>query len=249
MLQWQSHVTDSTDRDTILGNIDFLESFAGAIMGDETLNATFDEIRKGINNGTLKPTDWKDSKYFKTIITELKEASSGKLSDQAKTIADQAQKISDQGDTLTQYGKTISSHGTRLDTAETDIDKKLDSKTFYDFKGGDFKAITDWKGEIDKIGKLASMKEFENLKTLLNNEVSHWTAESAPAPAKDYLPAAQIKASTQPWGRTKTPPATSTTSAPSLARGRKTKASPTASSKTHPPTPTSGSRSSTTTAH
>lgn len=135
MLQWQSHVTDSTDRDTILGNIDFLESFAGAIMGDETLNATFDEIRKGINNGTLKPTDWKDSKYFKTIITELKEASSGKLSDQAKTIADQAQKISDQGDTLTQYGKTISSHGTRLDTAETDIDKKLDSKTFYDFKG------------------------------------------------------------------------------------------------------------------
>lgn len=49
------------------------------------------------------------------------------------------------------------------------------------------------------------MKEFENLKTLLNNEVSHWTAESAPAPAKDYLPAAQIKASTQPWGKNEDP--------------------------------------------
>lgn len=205
MLQWQSHITDSTDQGTILGNLDFLEDFAGAIMGDETLHDNFEAIRKGIENGTLKPTDWKTSPDFTTIITELKNASSGKLSKQAKKISDQAQKISDQGDTLTQYGKTITSHGTRLDTAETDIDKKLDSKTFEDFKGGDFKIISDWKGEIDKIGKLASMKEFENLKTLLNNEVSHWTAESAPAPAKDYLPAAQIKASTQPWGKNEDP--------------------------------------------
>lgn len=199
MLQWQSHITDSTDRDTILGNLDFLEDFAGAIMGDETLNANFDEIRKGIENGTLKPTDWKDSQHFKTIITELKNASSGKLSKQAQKISEQAQDIKDQGDTLTQYGKTITSHGTRLDTAETNIGNKLDSKTFEDFKGGDFKTISDWKGEIDKIGKLASMKEFENLKTLINNEVSHWTREAHPKPIDTYKTLADLKTIAQPW--------------------------------------------------
>lgn len=224
MLQWQSHITDSTDRDTILGNLDFLEDFAGAIMGDETLNANFDEIRKGIENGTLKPTDWKDSQHFKTIITELTNASSGKLTQYGKTISDQAQKISDQaqkisdqaqnikdqGDTLTQqaqkikdqagtltqYGKTISSHGTTLSGYGTRI---TNAETALTNHGSSIKTISDWKDKIDKIGKLASMTEVENLKTLINNEVSHWTREAHPKPIDTYKTLADLKTIAQPW--------------------------------------------------
>lgn len=217
MLQWQSHVTDSTDRETILGNIDFLENFAGAITGDDSLQGNFAAIRKEINNGTLKPTDWKTSQDFTDIITKLKEASSGKI----KTLDDglgnklDSKDFSDfkTGDFKTGDFKTVSDsvtdHGTRLDTAEgtltshtTALGEKLDSSTFENFKTGD----SSWKSKMDKkVKSFALSTELENVKTLLNNEVSHWTAESAPAPAKDYLPAAQIKASTQPWGKNEDP--------------------------------------------
>lgn len=224
MLQWQSHVTDSTDRETILGNIDFLENFAGAITGDDSLQGNFAAIRKGINNGTLKPTDWKTSQDFTDIITKLKQASSGKLtqygktisdqaqkiSDQAQKISDQAQKIEDQGDTLTQqaqkikdqagtltqYGKTISSHGTTLSGYGTRI---TNAETALTNHGSSIKTISDWKDKIDKIGKLASMTEVENLKTLINNEVSHWTREVHPKPIDTYKTLADLKTIAQPW--------------------------------------------------
>lgn len=179
VLQWQSHVTDSTDRETILGNLDFLENFAGAIMGDESLHNNFAEIRKGINNGTLKPTDWKTSTDFQNIITKLTNASSVKVKDI-------------DGRLKTAEG-SVKSHGEALS-------KKLDSSTFDSFKTDDFKTITDWKSKMEKeVESFALSTELENVKTLLNNEVSHWTAETAPDP-QVYTAASQVKASKQPWG-------------------------------------------------
>ena len=120
--------------------------------------------------------------------------------------------VNDRDVALDSLAVTSTDISERLGAAEEGLRGKLDSKTFEDFKGGDFKIITDWKGEIDKLGNLAPAsgitdlnEKYENLKTLLNNEVSHWTAESAPAPAKDYLPAAQIKDSKQPWGTNEDP--------------------------------------------
>ena len=111
VLQWKTHVTDSTDQDTILGNLDFLEQFGEAITGDTSLQEHFKEIRNGINNGTIKPTEWKDSTDFKKIISKLTNASSGKIS------------------TLTEQGEDL----------KENLGKKLDSKDFSDFKTGDFK--------------------------------------------------------------------------------------------------------------
>lgn len=139
VLQWRTHVTDSTDQDTILGNLDILEQFAISINGgdDYTIGEVkglfseqFNNIRKGIKDGTIKPTEWKSSKELGNITTALTNASSGKIS------------------TLTE--------------------------------------------------------QLGNVKTLLNNEVSHWTAETTPAPLA-YTPTAKVKASTQPWGKDEDP--------------------------------------------
>ena len=211
MLQWQSHITDSTDRDTILGNLDFLEKFGGAITGDDSLQGNFAAIRKEINNGTLKPTDWKTSQDFTAIITKLKEASSDKI----KTLDDglgnklDSKDFSDfkTGDFKT-VSDSVTDHGTRLDTAEgtltshtTALGEKLDSSTFENFKTGD----SSWKSKMDKkVKSFALSTELENVKTLLNNEVSHWTAETAPDP-RVYTAASQVKASKQPWGKNEDP--------------------------------------------
>lgn len=217
VLQWQSHVTDSTDRDTILGNIDFLESFAGAITGDDSLHSNFESIRKKLKDGTLKPTDWKSSTDFQTITTKLTESSSGKIKELdeganklIKRVGDAEGSIKSQGTRLTtaegkitSHTETLSGYGTRLDTAEgtltshtTALGKKLDTSTFTSFKTG----YTSWKSDLDKkLPSFASATELENVKTLLNKEVSHWTADTKPLP-QSYTPTAQVKASTQPWG-------------------------------------------------
>lgn len=237
MLQWQSHITDSTDRETILGNLDFLENFAGAIMGDESLKANFNALRTKIKAGTLKPTKWKESTDFKAIVTELTNASSGKLatltqqgedvkkrlgtaegniSSQAGKLNQQAQTLSSQGTRLATAESSIESQGTRLGTAESNIKSHgttlsgygtriTNAETALTSQGSSIKTITDWKDDIDKIGKLASSAELENLRTLLNKEVSHWTADKTPLPIKDYLPADQIKGSDQPWGKNEDP--------------------------------------------
>ena len=223
VLQWQSHITDSTDRETILGNLDFLENFAGAIMGDESLKANFNALRTKIKDGTLKPTEWTSSADFQTITTKLTNASSGKLAtltqqgeDVKKRLGTAEGNISSQAGKLNQQAQTLSSQGTRLGTAERDIKSHgttlsgygtriTNAETALTSQGSSIKTITDWKDDIDKIGKLASSAELENLRTLLNKEVSHWTADKTPLPIKDYLPADQIKGSDQPWGKNEDP--------------------------------------------
>jgi hypothetical protein len=208
VLQWQSHVTDSTDRDTILGNIDFLESFAGAITGDDSLHSNFESIRKKLKDGTLKPTDWKSSTDFQTITTKLTESSSGKikeLDDGAnkliKRVGDAEGDIKSQGERLDTAEGNITSHGTRLTTAETTLKKKLDTSTFNSFKTG----YSSWKSALDKkLPSFASASELEDVRTLINKEVSHWTAEKTPSPLK-FTAAATVKALTQPWGKDEDP--------------------------------------------
>ena len=210
MLQWQSHITDSTDRDTILSNIGVLEQFAGAITGDDSLNEKFDKIRNGIKDGTIKPTEWQTSAPFVQITSKLKESSSGKIKELdeganklIKRVGDAEGGIKSQGTRLTSAEGNIKSQGERLDTAEgtltshtTALGKKLDSSTFENFKTG----YTGWKSDLDKkLPSFASASELENVKTLLNKEVSHWTVDKKPLP-QSYTPTAQVKASTQPWG-------------------------------------------------
>lgn len=224
MLQWQSHITDSTDRDTIISNVGVLEQFAGAITGDDSLKEKFEQIRTGIKDGTIKPTEWQTSAPFVQITSKLKESSSGKidgldgrlktaeddisshttkLDEQKQTLTDQGTRLTTAEGNITSHTETLSGYGTRLDTAEgtltshtTALGKKLDSSTFNNFKTG----YSSWKSDLDKkLPSFASASELENVKTLLNKEVSHWTADKKPLP-QSYTATAKVKASTQPWG-------------------------------------------------
>lgn len=188
VLQWQSHITDSTDREVILGNLDLLEKFALSINGGDkytisdgqsqvtgTLSAQFNLLRTGIKNGTLNPASWKDSEPFGKITTAL-EVSSGKLLKRVGTAEE-----------------TLTSHTTALDN-------KLDSSIFEKFKTGDFKTITDWKSALDKkLPSFASSSELDGLRTLLSNEISHWTRAKAPQPLDSYKALADLKKFEQPW--------------------------------------------------
>ena len=228
VLQWQSHVTDSTDRDTILGNIDLLEKFALSINGGDdytiegvkgTLSTQFEDLRTKIKNGTIKPTEWKTSAPFTNITTALENVSSGKL---LKRVGTAEGNIKSQGERLDTAEGSITDHGTRIKDAEDALGNKLDSSIFNNFKDKDFKTAlgkkldsstfnnfktgySSWKSDLDKkLPSFASASELENVKTLLNNEVSHWTAESTPAPT-EYTATAKVKASTQPWGKDEDP--------------------------------------------
>ena len=246
VLQWQSHITDSTDRETILGNLDLLEQFAKSINGGDkftldkqelTLSSQFESLRAKIKDGSIKPTEWKTSQQLVNITKALTNASSDKLdtltrqgedvkkrlgtaegniTSQAGKLNQQAQTLSSQGTRLATAESSIESHGTRLGTAERDIKSHgttlsgngtriTNAETAHTSQGSSIKTITDWKDDIEKIGKLASSAELESLKTLLNKEVSHWTADTAPIPTNDYVPADQIKASDQPWGKNEDP--------------------------------------------
>ncbi len=237
-LQWQAQITDSTDREVILGNIDILEKFALSINGGDkytisdgksqvtgTLSTQFNLLRTGIKNGTLKPASWKDSEPFGKITTALENVSSGKLlkrvgtaegniTSHGKALSNYGKRIKDAEGNITSHTETLSGYGERLDTAEgtltshtTALDNKLDSSIFEKFKTGDFKTITDWKSDLDKkLPSLASASELDkldkqiiNVRTLLNNEVSHWTADTKPLP-QSYTAIDKVKSSTQPWG-------------------------------------------------
>ena len=245
VLQWRTHVTDSTDQDTIIGNVDLLEGLAASIMGDTSLHDNFEEIRKGIKDGSLKPTDWKSSKDFTTITKALTNASSGKIATLTKqgedfkttlgkkldstdfsafkegdfktttenlgTRLDTAEgSITDHGKKLSSHTTTLSGYGTRIGDAEDAIKKKLDSSTFEDFKVGDFKTalgkkldsadFSDFKKYTnEQIGTLAPNSALEALRTLLNNEISHWTRATTPKPLDEYTSTATLKGITQPW--------------------------------------------------
>lgn len=231
MLQWQSHITDSTDRDTIISNVGVLEQFAGAITGDDSLKEKFEQIRTGIKDGTIKPTEWQTSDPFVQITSKLKESSSGKIKELdeganklLKRVGDAEGDIKSQGERLDTAEGSITDHGTRIKDAEDALGNKLDSSIFNNFKDKDFKTAlgkkldsstfnnfktgySSWKSDLDKkLPSLASAtdlddldKRLNNIKILLNKEVSHWTAEKTPSPLK-FTPTAQVKSSTQPWG-------------------------------------------------
>ena len=217
VLQWKTHVTDSTDQDTILGNLDVLEQFALSINGGDkytisdgqsqvtgTLSEQFNNIRKGIKNGTIKPTEWKSSKELGNITKALTNASSGKISGLGERLGTAEEGLENKLDSkdfsefktgdfktatesIASHGETLSGYGTRITNAEKKLGQKLDLSTFN-----------------QKVKTLASRPELENLKKLLNKEVSHWTAESTPAPL-EYTASAKVKASTQPWGKDEDP--------------------------------------------
>lgn len=221
VLQWQSHITDSTDRETILGNIDILEQFAVAINGGDefalgeekkTLSSEFKSLRTNIKNGSIKPTEWKTSPQILNVTKALTNASSSKI----ETLKTDAGKLSERlssaegsieshGEALGEQKQTLKDQNTRLTEAEEALKKKLESSDFNKFKAGDFKTITDWKSSMEeKVGSFASSAELESLKTLLNNEVSHWTSDTTPAP-QSYTATAKVKASKQPWGTNEDP--------------------------------------------
>lgn len=233
-LQWQAQITDSTDREVILGNIDILEKFALSINGGDkytisdgksqvtgTLSTQFNLLRTGIKNGTLKPASWKDSEPFGKITTALENVSSGKLlkrvgtaegnitshgkalSNYGKRIKDAEGDITDHGTRLdtaegniTSHEETLSGYGTRISSAEDDIKKKLGISEFEKFQTGD----TSWKDKMDKkVKSFASSSELDNLRTLLSNEISHWTRSKAPQPLDSYKALADLKKFEQPW--------------------------------------------------
>lgn len=229
VLQWQSHITDSTDQDTILGNIDLLEQFAGAINGGDnfsldgkkmTLSSEFNVLRAKVKDGSIKPTEWKTSTPFVNITKALTNASSGKVKDLGTrlTTAEEdittakgdikkrlesstfdefktdefqpaTKRITNAETKLTSHGKTLSGYGTRIKNAETALDNKLDSTDFVSFK----------KYTNEQLGTLAPNSALEALRTLLNNEISHWTRATTPSPLDEYTTQATLKGITQPW--------------------------------------------------
>lgn len=201
VLQWQSHVTDSTDREVILGNLDLLEQFAGAINGGDefmlgeqklSLSTQFEDLRTKIKNGTIKPTEWKTSTPFVNITTALENVSSGKL---LKRVGTAEGNITSHGKALSNYGKRIKDAEGTLTSHTTALGNKLDSTTFDNFKTGD----TNWKSQMnEKMKSFATSSEFEHLRTLIDREVSHWTRETTPEPL-EYTTLAQMITKSQPW--------------------------------------------------
>lgn len=212
VLQWKTHITDSTDQDTILGNLDILEQFALSINGGDdytigevkgSLSEQFDNIRKGIKDGTIKPTEWKSSKELGNITKALTNASSGKIS----TLTEQGEGIKERLGTaegsIKSYGTrignaegsikshttTLSGYGTRIKNAEIALRKKIDSSKFENFK----------KYTNEQLGTLAPNSALEALRTLLNNEISHWTRATTPKPLDEYTSTATLKGIKQPW--------------------------------------------------
>ena len=149
ILEWQSHITDSTDRDSILANIDALEHIASGIMGDTSLSSNFAALREGVKAGTIAPDQWTQDNSFKAISTKLTNHSttlSQDISD-AKTGLEKKLNASDfnsfkAGDFKTAEDKLASAEKT-LKSHTTSLSNKLDATTFNSFKAGDFKRASD----------------------------------------------------------------------------------------------------------
>ena len=149
ILEWQSHITDSTDRDSILANIDALEHIASGIMGDTSLSSNFAALREGVKAGTIAPDQWTQDNAFKTISTEPTNHSTTLTHDLSTAKADINKKLDAStfdsfkagdfktaSDRLTSAESSIKSHTTALGN-------KLDASTFNSFKAGDFKRASD----------------------------------------------------------------------------------------------------------
>lgn len=93
ILEWQSHITDSTDRDSILANIDALEHIASGIMGDTSLSSNFAALREGVKAGTIAPDQWTQDNAFKAISTKLTNHSTTLTQDLSTAKADIKKKL------------------------------------------------------------------------------------------------------------------------------------------------------------
>ena len=140
ILEWQSHITDSTDRDSILANINALEHLANGIMGDTSLSANFATLREGVKAGTIAPDQWTQDNTFKAISTKLtdhsttitQEISNAKTEINKKLDASTFDSFKEgdfktASDRLTSAESSIKSHTTALSN-------KLDATTFNSFK-------------------------------------------------------------------------------------------------------------------
>lgn len=140
ILEWQSHITDSTDRDSILVNINALEHIASGIMGDTSLSASFATLREGIKAGTIAPDQWTQDNTFKAITTKLTNHSTTLVQD-ISTTKSEVQKKLDASAFVSFKGTDFKTASDRLTSAEstlkshtTAIDKKLDVSTYNSFK-------------------------------------------------------------------------------------------------------------------
>ena len=149
ILEWHSHITDSTDRDTILVNINALEHLANGIMGDTSLSANFATLREGIKTGTIAPDQWTQDNSFKVISTKLTNHTTTLTQDLSTAKTDITKKLDAStyknfiaGDFKTASDRLDSAEGT-LQKHTTALGNKLDASTYKNFIAGDFKTASD----------------------------------------------------------------------------------------------------------
>lgn len=176
ILEWQSHITDSTDRDSILANINALEHLANGIMGDTSLSANFATLREGVKAGTIAPDQWTQDNTFKAISTKLtnhsttitQEISTAKTEINKKLDASTFDSFKEgdfktASDRLTSAESSIKSHTTALSN-------KLDATTFNSFKTGEYQSTKE---------KLTSAEEtLKSHTTALSNKLESSTFNS-----------------------------------------------------------------------
>ena len=146
ILEWQSHITDSTDRDSILANISALEHIANGIMGDTSLSANFATLREGIKTGTIAPAQWTQDNTFKAISTKLTNHTTTLTQDLSTAKTDITKKLDASdfksfktGDFQSAKERLTSAEGT-LKTHTTALGNKLDASTYNSFKTGEFQS-------------------------------------------------------------------------------------------------------------
>lgn len=176
ILEWQSHITDSTDRDSILANINALEHLANGIMGDTSLSANFATLREGVKAGTIAPDQWTQDNTFKAISTKLTDHSTT-ITQEISTAKTEINKKLDAStfdsfkegdfktasDRLTSAESSIKSHTTALSN-------KLDATTFNSFKTGEYQSTKE---------KLTSAeKTLKSHTTALSNKLESSTFNS-----------------------------------------------------------------------
>lgn len=176
ILEWQSHITDSTDRDSILANINALEHLANGIMGDTSLSANFATLREGVKAGTIAPDQWTQDNTFKAISTKLTNHSTTITQEisTAKTEINKKLDASDfnsfkAGDFKTASDRLTSAEGT-LKSHTTSLSNKLDATTFNSFKTVEYQSTKE---------KLTSAEEtLKSHTTALSNKLEASTFNS-----------------------------------------------------------------------
>lgn len=176
ILEWQSHITDSTDRDSILANINALEHLANGIMGDTSLSANFATLREGVKAGTIAPDQWTQDNTFKAISTKLTNHTTTLTQDLSTAKTDITKKLDAStyknfiaGDFKTASDRLTSAEGT-LKSHTTALGNKLDATTFNSFKTVEYQSTKE---------KLTSAEEtLKSHTTALSNKLEASTFNS-----------------------------------------------------------------------